>query len=90
MCGLYIAMLQNPGLGYVLFVQCHVTKAMARGMCDLYIAMLHYSMLGYCGVYIAIIQNPKLGYMWFVFCHVTESKARVYVVCILPCYRIQG
>ena len=28
--------------------------------------------------------------MWFVHCHVREPKARVCVVCILPCYRMQG
>ena len=43
-----------------------------------------------CGLYIAMLQNPRLEYMWFVCCHVTESKARILVVCILPCYRIQG
>ena len=30
MCGVYIAMLQNPRLGYVWFVYCHITELRAR------------------------------------------------------------
>ena len=58
MCGLYIVMLQNQGLGFVWFVHCHVTESRARvcvvctlicyiikgeGMFRLYIAVLHNS-----------------------------------------------
>ena len=30
MSGLHIATLQNPGLGYMWFVYCHVTESKAR------------------------------------------------------------
>ena len=90
MCGLYIATLQNPGLGYVWFVHCHVTEPRAGVMCYLYITLLHYLGLGYVCLSIAMLQNPGLGYVWCVHCHVTEPKAWVCVVCILPCYRTQG
>ena len=59
-------------------------------MCGLYIAMLQNPGLSMCGLYIAMLQNPGLGYVWFVYCYVTEPRARVCVVCLLPCYRIQG
>ena len=53
MCGLYIAMLQNPGLGYVWFVHCYVTEPRAR-VCVVFILLqnpgLEYVWLVYCHV----------------------------------------
>ena len=40
MCGFYIAMLQNPRLGYVLFVQCYVTEPRVR-VCMLCTLVVH-------------------------------------------------
>ena len=89
MCGVYIAMLQNPRLGYMWFVHCHVTKCRARVCVVCLLSCYRMQGYGMCGLYIAMLQNPRLGYMWFVHCHVTESRTRVCVVYTLPCYSIQ-
>ena len=64
MCGLHIAMLQNPGLGFMWFVHCHVTEPRAR-VC----VFEHFHVT---------LHNARV--LWCVHCHVTEPRGRVCVV----------
>ena len=61
MCGLYIAMLQNPGLGYVWFVHCHVTEPRARVCVVCTLPCYRTQRWGMSGLYIAMLYNPGLG-----------------------------